>query len=938
MSKNKVFFHWNRPVLDHAVSYLTQDWKNGLLDLSDHLIIVPTRHASRRLRERLAQTAALQNSAVLPGRITTPEILFRPPEDETPVVDSITTSLVWQQVIRDLCADDMCHLFPDGALPKEFSTRHALAQELIQLRSLLCEEGYTIRSFSERYTDNPEALRWQNLGLLEEYYLTELKTRGLRDDCTEKIKASLNPVAHQGYKRISVLFTPDPPALAITALELIAKQTEITIGIHAPEEEAKHFDAWGRPLPSYWPNALIPVHDRQIHLSSTAQNQMSEICTALASLPEENRTSMVIGVPDSSITPFLESQLHDQGIQTFDPSGKQVAGTPLCGLIEAFGRLFVEPMYDAFTDLVRHPFMLTFFLQRIKDFKTSNFLSELDIFQNKHLPTDYAVIHSFLKPDSLLAAVVSEVDRLLDILNQNSPASSLQPLLAEIFTGRKLRATNRADQLFAETANILATTLESINKTPMIEQLSASECMQIIAQEFRQQRITGDHGQHAIDLLGWLELSWEDASHLILTGMADGNVPETIVGHIFLPDQARCEMNLRDNVRRLARDAYLFKAMIMSRQTDGEVHIYCSKTTVGGDPQKPSRLLLMGEPENLARRALLLFREIPDQTTCQHRQADWLLKPMSPRKPSKHPKHISITALRDYLDCPFGYYLKRMCQMRHADDNKLELDPQDFGNLCHQVLHLFGESKHADSTDEKEIASFLNDTAEQLFSQQYGKCLSLPLIIQLNTVHERLKQVARVQAAIRKEGWHIENTEVKYSLEINGWQLEGRIDRIDRNEKGLIRLIDYKTSNKADPPHKIHLRNLQPEAYRQASDKKSWKDLQLPLYQLLFSQTHGTDPALIQCAYFVMPKIAKETGILLWEDLSQDLIDSAKKCTEEILRRIDTQQFWPPQNIDKNQDFAFLFYDTAEETMDTNAMQSPNSPIKMKEKGGVSCK
>jgi len=923
------FFDWNQSILDHAIAYLTCDWEDGLLDLSAHLIIVPSRHASRRLRERLAETAAQKKSAVLPGRIATPEILFHPKESMVPVVDSITTSLVWQQIIRELRADDMSHLFPDGGVPEEFSTRQSLARELIQLRALLCEEGYTIASFAENYTENPEPERWENLAGLETRYIERLKSLNLRDDCTEKIASSLDPVLDQEYGHISMLFTPDPPALAITALEKMAKQNDILIGIHAPESEAEHFDEWGRPLKSYWPESVIPVDDQQIHLSSTPQHQISELCAALSDLPEENRSSIAMGVPDSSLTPFLENQLNGQEIRTFDPRGKPIAETPLFGLIEALSTFLVEPTYDAFANLVRHPFMLSFFYQKLKNFKTITFLKQLDVFQNEHLPSDYDAIRSFVEMDSLLDAVVAEINVLLEILNQGQPAESLQPVLAEIFKGRTLRAASRTDKIFVESANILTATLESIRNTPVIKQLSSSECLQIIAQEFRQQRITADHPANAIDLLGWLELPWEDASHLILTGMADGKVPETIVGHIFLPDQARQEMKLRDNLRRFTRDAYLFKAMLMSRQAHGEVHIYCSKTTFTSDPLKPSRLLLMGEPDQLAHRVLRLFRKIPEQTTRPHRQIDWLLKPGPLSESSDKSRHISITALRDYLDCPFGYYLKRVRRMRERDDSKLELDAMDFGNICHIVLHLFAKSEVADSTDSKKIANFLKDTASGLFAKQYGTRLSLPLLIQLNTIHERLAQAACVQSETRKEGWKIIEAEAEYTLTINDWLLKGRIDRIDGNEEGFFRIIDYKTSNKSEPPETKHLRRVPHEhdEYRVVPDtKKYWVDLQLPLYQFLYAQKHTIDLERIQCGYFVLPKTSSSTAILTWEAL-ETFSDSAQACTKEILKRIERQEFWPPQKIDRNRDFSFLFYDTAEESV-----QCPDVM-----RGGVSC-
>ena len=51
----------------------------------------------------------------------------------------------------------------------------------------------------------------------------------------------------------------------------------------------------------------------------------------------------------------------------------------------------------------------------------------------------------------------------------------------------------------------------------------------------------------AIELLGWLELPWDDASALIITGLNEGIVPKSRRGDMFLPDALRRRLHLEDN-------------------------------------------------------------------------------------------------------------------------------------------------------------------------------------------------------------------------------------------------------------------------------------------------------------------------------------------------------------------------------------------------------
>ena len=70
-----------------------------------------------------------------------------------------------------------------------------------------------------------------------------------------------------------------------------------------------------------------------------------------------------------------------------------------------------------------------------------------------------------------------------------------------------------------------------------------------------QEQIYPEHKAEARDLQGWLELPWEDAPHLVVAGMNDGFVPDSLQGHAYLPDGARRLLGLRHNETRHARDA-----------------------------------------------------------------------------------------------------------------------------------------------------------------------------------------------------------------------------------------------------------------------------------------------------------------------------------------------------------------------------------------------
>ena len=63
-----------------------------------------------------------------------------------------------------------------------------------------------------------------------------------------------------------------------------------------------------------------------------------------------------------------------------------------------------------------------------------------------------------------------------------------------------------------------------------------------------------------------------------------------------------------------------------------------------------------------------------------------------------------------------------------------------------------------------------------------------------------------VQARERAAGWVVQDVERKFTLELAGVTVVGKIDRIDRHEaSGAWRVVDYKTSDTPKTPAAAHL-------------------------------------------------------------------------------------------------------------------------------------
>jgi ATP-dependent helicase/nuclease subunit B len=291
----------------------------------------------------------------------------------------------------------------------------------------------------------------------------------------------------------------------------------------------------------------------------------------------------------------------------------------------------------------------------------------------------------------------------------------------------------------------------------------------------------------------------------------------------------------------------------------------------------------------------------------------WKLEPKKLPPPAK----VAVTALRDYLNCPFRFYLRRVLEMEAVDPAKNELNALDFGILCHDALEAMGRDPGArESTDAAVLRNFLVHELERLMRNRYGTDLTVPLVIQQESARQRLGMVAEIQARERASGWRIEAVEKKFTLTISGLVVAGKIDRIERNgDTGELRVLDFKTSDQAVQPRDVHFRSVRegenfPEwaGWKSASRQQVWADLQLPLYrQAIFLET-GIFPA---CGYFNLPKAASETELAMWDDITPELQEAAWSCAEGISAAIRAGIFWPPRELHgreaEQDDFAALF-------------------------------
>lgn len=322
----------------------------------------------------------------------------------------------------------------------------------------------------------------------------------------------------------------------------------------------------------------------------------------------------------------------------------------------------------------------------------------------------------------------------------------------------------------------------------------------------------------ALRTMGWLDLPWSDADRVVLAGFNEGDVPDTVSGHPFLPDPLRAGLGLPSNESRLARDTFLLQDLLDARPA-GAVRAGFARTNDAGDIHRPSRLLFLVDEGALAERVELLFGKLPAGVRRAPRRMapDWRpgLKPVAfPHAGDKEIPEgwLSASAIDAWLGCPFAYLLKVGFDMERTKE-KDELGADDFGTLVHETLEQYANEQldrefrdlpqFSEKSDVEGMAADIAADIRRIFAgvrARRGARPPLKIRLQLDAAEKRLVRFADIQARWAKEGWRIV-AKPEFGFRVrpfageggaDAW-IKGSVDRIDYREDVGYRLIDFKT-------------------------------------------------------------------------------------------------------------------------------------------------
>lgn len=894
--------------MDDAAEWFLEhsEVRDGEIDASGEIWIFSGGRAGREFLRRIRERVETRGLALVPPAISTPGVLERHVVDVAEIAEvpasEVERRLAWSTAVLDAAREGGLQPLLDAERASPVAA-WKLADRLIAVVDELRGEGIDPESFAREMAGD-DADRWRGIAAVEQEVRRRLGAVGLLEPgmWRDAAIAMLRP----GRCRVVAAGVLEWSGWQRRMLEAVGAEVLIA----APANRSEAYDGLGAVVPEAWIGRSIDCGDGVVAAATVhdaAELVLDEIDRRAAEIETD---AITIGVADDALLPAM--------LRAARAGGLSVHAAPVEPLIASAPGRAIERLHDL---LERES------VQQVAALLRHGHVSRwLAAEEGKDLPIAFTALVAeglLTHPDRLLEACDREprsgrsadraalaearrrlkaaLERLAGVRSAWSgpPRSSsawardLAEWLAEIFEVLPVDDTVERDRLRDDLA-ACAELLRSFSgvSAPIDPPIGGAAFLARLLDLMRRARRGGPTPSgDEVEAVGWLELAAEPAPHLIVLGLHDGAVPGPASTDPLLAESVRERLGLASQRRRLARDIAMLEGLSWRLRCGGSLRIVVPQRAVDGTPMLPSRLLLGGEGEGLARRVLALTAGETAPPAVEPDGGGSRFAPAAPDPEARLPERLSVTSIRRYLADPYRFYLAHVEGLEEVAEGRGELDARGFGTFAHAVVEMAGRRPEwATATTREDLLELLETSRSELSTAWFGACPAVPVRLQMRNLGRRLERLAEVEARSRAEGWVTEHIEARLdaSLEIGDGaapqRIVGRIDRIDRHPgSGRIRILDYKTGDKAVEPAAAHRRGRPPN--------HRWIDLQLPLYRHLHAVQHGIDESTVEVGYVTLAAGARGVDVRMLSQWSDAEFAEAIEKARDVVRAIRDREF-----------------------------------------------
>ncbi len=924
-----LFLGWDGPLLPQSVDLLRDRFaQKGKWNLASLLCVLPAQRAAERLAELLEWSAEEHDLQYTPPTIITvgqlPEFLYKP---RRPLALEFEQTLAWVQVLRACSATKLSPLVSNVPRLELITPWMELAGTLRRLQEQLAAAGLSFRDVAEVSETDAEKRRWKLLSKLYDDYLGVMQSAGLADPHWSRREA-IESGRCRSDQTVVMIGTIDLSSAVVNMLR--ALETDLIALVAAPPSQAFQFDEFGCLDTAAWLQHEVPVQDHQLIAAGDISDQSSAVAETIADYGQRfSADQITIGVTDESHVAPVEVELSGCGVDTFRHLGWTVSETSVGRLLQTTASFLQRRTWSSLAALVRHADVhraIDAHLRSLPDDQaigeTVDWLAEIDSLLANHYPIRVTtpLAKAAFQAHPVAKQVADLVQTWLDpfIGNEKTIAGWCEQLdkwLSKVFQSRVQPESEPVDVLQHDRVALALSAVRrrferfsSLNDS-LDFHMSGGAAIELLSGRLADVRLVPPATPQQIEILGWLDLALDDAPAMVVLGLNHPFVPAATTSDPFLPGALRSKLRVGDNERRYARDVYAMQLMLSTRSA---TRFIVGKSAADRSPTPPSRLLAAAPKADVARRMRNLLDGTRDRVIVHHRwdvgSTTNLPVPNLPKVNGDDQPYVieslSVTAFRDYLACPYRFFLRHVLKLKPIDDSASELAANQFGDLVHASLERFGLSDDRDESNPDKIKDLLDEHLKAYADEMYGDSASTAVAIQVEQAQRRLDVVAHQQALRYADGWRIHATEASVGKKENAgvkvddvfMGLKGRFDRIDKHIDGRWAILDYKTHG--HKPEKKHL--------RKTDDGDQWIDLQLPLYRMMIPFLGiDADPESVELGYFNVAEKAEDTRINI-AGFTPPQMQQAETLIHDCIRGIRRGDFEPTNDRVQFDDYGMI--------------------------------
>ncbi len=266
---------------------------------------------------------------------------------------------------------------------------------------------------------------------------------------------------------------------------------------------------------------------------------------------------------------------------------------------------------------------------------------------------------------------------------------------------------------------------------------------------------------------------------------------------------------------------------------------------------------------------------------------------------------FSASALDLYLKCPIKFYYSKVLGLEEKEDANADVENQDIGKFIHAVLKTYFEGAVGKrlTKDHMDISK-MGTLVDTLFKEHFGPVDAGTLYLLKRQIVRQLEAFLRDYQIPVLETSDVTVEELEYSIRTKnrGFNIEGRIDRIERRGNEVF-ILDYKTG-RDDSYANINFKKLVLE------DRGSWataiSSMQLPFYLLLYTQKSGIDIRQVRPAYLFLGRNVLGRDIETeFSENPEERVERFRMAEEVIFRVLEelvdaTKPFVPTSDLQKH--------------------------------------